>query len=110
MYCLNVRSEKINVERETDTSVVFLLLETVVLKTKLLKKKTHQNCRQRKSTRRREEETQRKTEGTERRGGRSTIERTNRNGPIPTSEAVANTHRVAKFQTIGIRVYLFIYF
>jgi hypothetical protein len=42
-----------------------------------------------------------KTEDTERRGGRSTIERTNRNGPIPTSEAVVNTHRVAKFQTMG---------
>jgi len=44
-----------------------------------------------------------KTEDTERRGGRSTIERTNRNGPIPTSEAVVITHRVAKFQTTGSR-------
>jgi hypothetical protein len=31
LYCLNVRYEKINVEREIDTYIVFLLLEMVVL-------------------------------------------------------------------------------
>jgi hypothetical protein len=56
----NVRSEKINVERETDTSIVFLLLETVVLERNCCRKNTYQNCRQRKSTHAGEEETQRR--------------------------------------------------
>jgi hypothetical protein len=58
----------------------------------------------RRRERRRREDTRHREE---RRGGRSTIERTNRNGPIPTTEAVVITHRVAKFQTTGTRVFFY---